>query len=81
MKRDKRGAFTALALGMSLLLTLLWLLGNSSAGVDSAAGHGADWQPAGDTVTETVYLPLTLRDYPDMALNLQDRQSSLDYYQ
>lgn len=81
MKRDKRAAFTALALGLSLLLTLLWLLGTSSAGLDGAAGSRAEWRPAGDTLTETVYLPLTLRNYPDMALNLQDRQSSLDYFQ
>lgn len=69
-----------LAMGLSLTIALLWLLGSSPISVVGAPAPVLQ-PPPRDVVTETAFLPLIVHD-PGTGLwvDIQNRQASLDYF-
>jgi uncharacterized protein YkwD len=78
--RGHRWGVTALAAGLGLIAVLIGLLSSS---LQPARGEPllAQAMRPGDTLTQTVYLPLALRDYPPMTVDPQSRAASLEFYQ
>jgi uncharacterized protein YkwD len=78
--RTRRWGLAALGLGLSLAAALIWLLSSSFRPARGEVLMSQAMLP-GDTLTETVCLPLVLRDYPPMTVDPQDRAASLEFYQ
>ncbi len=77
--RGHRWGLTALAAGLGLAAELIWTLGGWSRPARNQAVLAGAVRP-GDTLTETLYLPLALRDYPSMAVDPGSRTASQEFY-
>jgi uncharacterized protein YkwD len=78
--RGHRWGLTALAAGLCLAAGLIWLLGALPRPAQGQAVMAGALRP-GDTLTQTVYLPVAMRDYPPMTVDPASRAASLEFYQ
>lgn len=78
MREKRTYLLIALAAGLGLALTAT-VLGASGGPPVSSTAHLLP-APPGTTITETVYLPVVMRDYPGMTVNPQIREDSLEFY-
>jgi uncharacterized protein YkwD len=78
--RGRRWGLTALAAGLALTAALIWLLSGSSRPAQGETVLAGALRP-GDTLTQTAYLPLVLRDFPPMTVDPTSRAASLEFYQ